>query len=217
MAEWLGLRKIDEKTDLSGLLKGYIWIIALTTLRSIILVRQWFYRSQKGLSLDTPLIMFPQITRAEADRGIIPFIKFMLNFGFYKFGLELCLICMVVLIGTRLDFSSVVYSLWLMALYGLKRKVASRVWPVLKIFGIVLLPVQYACVVALPPWLCIGKILFFLKLKKKFFYNITNPFQHINYILDYPWTHTAEQISFQEWMFLPNPDSKPNAQKLLCK
>lgn len=172
-AEWVGFRKIDKSHNetLSELLKGYIIIIVLTTLRSIILVRQWFYRAREALPLETPLVMFPHLTRADADKGIISFIKFMFNFGFYKFGLEICLIFMVLLIGTRLDFSSVVFSLWLISLYGLKRTVALKVWPVLKMFVIVMLPVQYACVVAPPPWLCFGKIHFssisFLKCNKR--------------------------------------------------
>lgn len=141
---------------LAELLKGYIGIITVTTLRKIIRIRQCFYRQQRGESLDTPQVMFPSITRADADKGIQECLKFLFNYGFYKFGVEMCLIGIVALIGTRLDFYSVLYSIWLLLFFSLKRKTISKIWPFFKFFAIVLLPIQYALVVSLPSWLCLG-------------------------------------------------------------
>ena len=156
IAEWIGMKKAGAST-LPDLLKGYIGIITVTTLRAIITVRQWFYRQENGEPLDTPQIMFPKITRADADKGIVPCLKFLFNFGFYKFGVEFCLMGIVALIGTRLDFYSVLYSIWLILLFSLKRKAVSRLWPFFKTFVIVFLPIQYALVVAPPTWFCIRK------------------------------------------------------------
>jgi len=33
-------------------------------------------------------ILFPQITRYDADKSILDCLKFLLNYGFYKFGVE---------------------------------------------------------------------------------------------------------------------------------
>ena len=140
---------------LPDLLKGYIGIITITTLRAIITIRQWFYRQANGEPLDPPLVMFPKISRGDADKDIASCLKFLFNFGFYKFGLEFCLMSIVALIGTRLDFYSVLYSIWLIILFALKRKTVSRLWPVFKLFVIILLPIQYALVVAPPTWFCI--------------------------------------------------------------
>lgn len=142
------------------MLKGYIGIVTVTTLRKIIRIRQWFYRNAKGESLDTPQVMFPNIIRVDADKGIPECLKFLFNYGFYKFGLEMCLIGIVALIGMRLDFYSVLYGCWLLLFFSLKRKTISRIWPFFKTFAIVSLPVQYALVVAPPTWFCIGTYTF---------------------------------------------------------
>lgn len=155
IAEWFGMKKA-EPGHLAELLKGYIGIIVVTTLRKIIRIRQCFHRQKLGEPLDTPQVMFPTITRADADKGILECLKFLFNYGFYKFGVEFCLMGIVALIGTRLDFYSVLYSVWLLLFFCLKRKTIARVWSFFKIFTIVLLPIQYSLVVALPPWLCIG-------------------------------------------------------------
>lgn len=146
-----------NRGELPILLKGYIGIVTVTTFRAIIAVRQWFHRKENNEPLDTPQVMFPRITRADADKGLVECFKFFLNYGFYKFGFELCLMATTALIGTRLDFYSVLYSVWLLIFFALKRKAASRIWPCFKFFAIVSLPVQYFFVVAPPTWFCIGK------------------------------------------------------------
>ncbi|XP_025986648.2 piezo-type mechanosensitive ion channel component isoform X3 [Solenopsis invicta] len=186
IAKWFGMDKALPGM-LPDLLKGYIGIITVTTLRKIIRIRQWFYRHSKGEPLETPQIMFPTITRMDADKGIPECLKFLFNYGFYKFGLEMCLFGIVTLIGTRLDFYSVLYSVWLLVFFSLKRKTVSRIWPCFRAFAIILLPIQYAIVVAPPSWLCI----------------------------DYPWDD-PEMRQLQDWMYFPDPDYPPNSKKLIC-
>ncbi|KAL0119117.1 hypothetical protein PUN28_009604 [Cardiocondyla obscurior] len=187
IAEWFGMRKAMPGM-LPELLKGYIGIVTVTTFRKIIRVRQWFYRHNRGEPLDTPQVMFPSITRMDADKGLPECLKFLFNYGFYKFGLEICLIGIVTLIGTRLDFYSVLYSVWLLLFFSLKRKTVARIWPCFRTFAIILLPIQYAIVVAPPSWLCI----------------------------DYPWKKSEVMRRLQEWMYLPDPDFPPNSRKLIC-
>ncbi|KYM80686.1 Protein PIEZO1 [Atta colombica] len=187
IAEWFGMKKAGPGM-LPDLLKGYIGIVTVTTFRKMIRIRQWFYRHNKGESLDTPQVMFPTITRMDADKGLPECLKFLFNYGFYKFGLEICLIGIVTLIGTRLDFYSVLYSIWLLLFFSLKRKVVARIWPCFRTFAIILLPIQYAIVVAPPSWLCI----------------------------DYPWNNSEIMRRLQEWMYLPDPDFPPNSRKLIC-
>ncbi|KAJ8687309.1 hypothetical protein QAD02_023103 [Eretmocerus hayati] len=190
MAEWIGFKKISPGSTLPNLLEGYIYILAITTIHAMIIVRQWFYRQEKGEPLTTPLVMFPNIKRSDADKGVVPCIKFLLNYGFYKFGLEICMISIVSLIGYRMDFFSVLYCIWLMIFFSLNRKVVASVWPFLRIFVMVVLPLQYASVVAPPTWLCI----------------------------DYPWQSSTIFRRIQEWMYLPDPDPDfdPDPKKLLC-
>ncbi|KAK2582220.1 hypothetical protein KPH14_004571 [Odynerus spinipes] len=185
--EWLGITK-GEPGHLAELLKGYIGILTITTLRKIIRIRQWFYRHSKGEPLDTPLVMFSDISRMDADRGIPECLKFLFNYGFYKFGLEMCLIGIVTLIGTRLDFYSVLYGCWLLLLFSTKRKIVCKIWPFFKTFVVVLLPIQYALVVTPSTLLCI----------------------------EYPWNNSEVLQRLQEWMYLPDPNYPPNPKKLIC-
>ncbi|XP_048267512.1 piezo-type mechanosensitive ion channel component isoform X8 [Bombus terrestris] len=187
IAEWFGIKK-GEPGHLAELLKGYIGILVVTTLRKIIRIRQCFYRKAHNKPLDTPQVMFPSITREDADKGVPQCLKFLFNYGFYKFGVEFCLIGIVALIGTRLDFYSVLYSIWLLLFFSLRRKAISRIWPFFKFFGIILLPIQYSFVVAPPSWFCI----------------------------EYPWSESKTLRGLQEWMYLPDPDFPPNARKLMC-
>ncbi|XP_043265377.1 piezo-type mechanosensitive ion channel component [Colletes gigas] len=187
IAEWFGMRKA-ESGQLAVLLKGSIGIIIVTTLRKVIRIRQCFHRQEKGEPLDTPQVMFPSITRADADKGMPQCLKFLFNYGFYKFGVELCLIGIVALIGTRLDFYSVLYGIWLLLFFSLKRRTICKIWPFFKVFAIILLPIQYSLVVALPSWLCI----------------------------DYPWSNSEILRRLQEWMYFPDPDFPPNPRKLMC-
>lgn len=157
IAKWIGMDKA-KSGELPYLLKGYIAMVTITTLRAIIVIRQCFHRHARGEPLETPLVMFPKITRADADKGIPECLMFLFNYGFYKFGLEFCLMGVVALIGTRLDFYSVLYGIWLLILFSMKRTTVARVWPFFRIFAIVVLPLQYAFVVAPPTWLCISEL-----------------------------------------------------------
>jgi piezo-type mechanosensitive ion channel component 1/2 len=63
---------------------------------------------------------------------------------------------LVILIGTRLDIYSVIYSAWLAALFRRPRMKLGAVWRWLIIFICVFTPLQYLMCVGLPPGLCIG-------------------------------------------------------------
>ncbi|XP_048509324.1 piezo-type mechanosensitive ion channel component isoform X2 [Athalia rosae] len=187
IAEWIGMEKA-EPSNLPFLLRRYIGIITVTTFRAIILVRQMFYRQMRGDPLKTPHIMFPNISRKDADTGMVECLKFFFNYGFYKFGLEFCFIGIIALISTRLDFYSVLYAIWLGLLYCLRRPTVSKVWPIFQCFTILFLVIQYFIVVAPPTWLCI----------------------------QYPWGKSEFYRRLQDWMFFPDPDCPPNPKKLIC-
>jgi hypothetical protein len=79
--------------------------IALTTIFSALKMRQYFrYKRDKP-----PKLMFEEITRKNADESIGKLIKYLLNYGFYKFGIEVTLIVMLILISSKLDLLSLFY------------------------------------------------------------------------------------------------------------
>lgn len=87
-AEWLGFNKTDKQNGLPHLVKWNIVYILCVTLWSVVLVRQFNFRVSRGKPTTRPYFMFPRIRRPDADKNIKSCLKYLLNFGFYKFGVE---------------------------------------------------------------------------------------------------------------------------------
>lgn len=65
----------------------YITLIVLLAFEAVIRAHQ-----QQMYQKDKPKdgIIFPSVKREHADQGIVQCLQFMSNYGFYKFGLEVC-------------------------------------------------------------------------------------------------------------------------------
>ena len=61
------------------------------------------------------------------------------------------------LIGTRMDMYAVLLGMWLCVLVIMKREKLAKIWGIFQVFIIMLIPIQYAMAVGLPPGLCVGK------------------------------------------------------------
>lgn len=64
----------------------------------------------------------------------------------------------VVLISLRMDFYAMIYAVWLTAMVLLSRGKLAKIWNVFIVFVVIVIPLQYALVVGLPPNLCIRKL-----------------------------------------------------------
>lgn len=105
-------------------------------------------------------MLFPEITRKEADNGICEALQFIANYAFYKFGVELCYVMVLIVALVRMDAVAGVYVLLLFAFIIIpSRNVVARVWFIPLLIVTIALPLQYALAVGFPPFLCIGKIL----------------------------------------------------------
>ncbi|XP_063601150.1 piezo-type mechanosensitive ion channel component-like [Penaeus indicus] len=182
-AVWLGLSKVPS---LPKYLKGYIGIIVVITVQAVVRIRQQYQRQLTGLPPPPPGVLFPNVTRAVADDGIPECAKFLLNYGFYKFGVEICLMSLVGVIGTRLDVYSLFYAGWLCYFFNRQRKDIARVWKGFVISITVLIPLQYLMCVGIPPALCI----------------------------DYPW-HEVMDPELREWLFFPDFVKPPESYKIV--
>nr|XP_045617167.1 piezo-type mechanosensitive ion channel component-like isoform X3 [Procambarus clarkii] len=182
-AAWLGLSKVPS---LSKYLKGYIGIIVVITVQAVVVIRQEYQRKLTGLPPPPPGVLFSNITRAVADDGISECTKFLLNYGFYKFGVEVCLMSLVAVIGTRLDVYSLIYAGWLCYFYNRQRKDIARVWKAFVIFITVLIPIQYLMCVGIPPGIC----------------------------TDYPWVGEMN-AELREWLFFPDFVKAPESYKIV--
>lgn len=182
-ANWLGFNKLVEGQTLIQLLSGYIVYIVTLTIYNLILLHQqrkrwtnifksnWSiyaeffspfeYRFLSGKSITRPKVLFPRVTRNDADKDISHLVKYLLNFAFYKFGVEVTLLMLALLISYRMDIIAVLYSIWLCILFGTSRDAKYRIWPVFQTFIVILIVIQYIISVNAPPFLCIGTLNYF--------------------------------------------------------
>lgn len=58
------------------------------TVHTVVTVRQKYQRHLRGRPLSRPIVMFPRVTYKEADKDIEHCVKYLLNYGFYRFGVE---------------------------------------------------------------------------------------------------------------------------------
>ncbi|XP_064212897.1 piezo-type mechanosensitive ion channel component isoform X19 [Tribolium castaneum] len=154
-AKWLGFYKTSKDASLPHLVKWNIMYILVVTLWAVILVRQFNYRVSRGKPTTRAFFMFPKITRWDADKSTSNCIKYLFNYGFFKFGVEICLMATVAVIGFRMDMYSIIYSVWLCVMFIAKRDTLAKIWTFYMMFIALLLPIQYVMTVGLPPTLCI--------------------------------------------------------------
>lgn len=158
-AEWFGLYKASPEYGLMGLLKIYIVYMVIATLHAVISLRQYQMRRLKGTLTDpVPKVVFPDVGREHAEKKLEGMIKYLFNYGFYKFGYEICLIALVSTITYRQDIVAVAYSVWLILLLLFKRSKNAHIWGILQVFILVSILVQYVILVEFPPSMCVGKL-----------------------------------------------------------
>lgn len=115
-------------------------------------------RFLSGRSIARPKVLFPRITRNDADKDLTHLIKYLFNFAFYKFGVEVTLLMLVILISSRQDIIAVLYTFWLCFLFGISREMKHRIWPIFQSFIVILIVIQYIIAVNLPPFFCFGML-----------------------------------------------------------
>ncbi|XP_070133370.1 piezo-type mechanosensitive ion channel component isoform X8 [Drosophila bipectinata] len=176
-AEWVGLTKADKlEGGLMSLLRTYIIYMVIVTLHAVITLRQLQMRVKIGaLNAPPTKLLFPHIVRADAEKDLVGLVKYLLNFGFYKFGIEISLIALVSTITYRQDIVAVVYALWLVVLLLLRRSQCAKIWGVFQAFFAISILTQYIVLVGLPPSFCTV----------------------------YPWDKDAFGESIQRWTMLP--------------
>ncbi|CAH1996615.1 unnamed protein product [Acanthoscelides obtectus] len=154
-AKWLGFKKFSSTE--STLFKPLMWqtlFVATSALWSIVCARQRIVRKQHGLDTQTPEVMFPEITYRESDINLKTFLKYVLNYGYYRLGYEITLICLVVVISVRLDGYAIIYAGWLCVLLALPRIVVRYIWILFTSFISLSIIWQYIMVLGAPPQWC---------------------------------------------------------------
>ncbi|KAF5269329.1 hypothetical protein FQR65_LT02631 [Abscondita terminalis] len=195
-AEWLGFTKATGKKSLYSIVSWNIAYIIAVTVMSFINVRQLSFKGTSSTHTRRVFFVFPEITRKDADKNLKSCLKYLLNFGFYKFGIEITLIVIVSLIGFRFDVYSMMYALWLLVLISFSRRVLAKIWNVFYVFVGVSIIFQYVMITGLPPYYC--NLIEFAWEVNKYLSNITQ----LTFLLSFDKTLPVENVLFEFVLFL---------------
>ncbi|KAM9726355.1 piezo-type mechanosensitive ion channel component 1 isoform 2-T2 [Menidia menidia] len=188
-ARWFGIRK--DPTAL-GYSKNHLIVLMLLVFEATVYRHQAHHYRQ--LQRSPPLIpsLFPSAKRDTLDKGLLPCFKFLLNYAFYKFGLEICFLMTVNVIGQRMNFLVIIHGCWMVAIMVRRRRAAiAQIWPKYCLFLSIFMIYQYLLCVGIPPVLCI----------------------------DYPWrgnTQVVMNSALIKWIYLPDFYTVPNSKNLMA-
>lgn len=63
----------------------------MLSIQAVVRVRQHYHRNQSDTIELKPGVIFRNITRCDADDGLLECLKYLVNYAFYKFGVEVYL------------------------------------------------------------------------------------------------------------------------------
>ncbi|XP_031142000.1 piezo-type mechanosensitive ion channel component 2 [Sander lucioperca] len=181
---WCGaLRKCEGR--ILPCLRNHLMVLGLLLFEATVHRHQLYFRLHNDLNAPPFSIIFQGITRQHLDYGVLPCIKYFVNFCFYKFGLEISLIVAVNVIGQRMDFYALLHSCALLAVLSRRRRKAiGEVWPKYCCFTAGLMVLQYLLCIGIPPAVCV----------------------------DYPWRTAVQPLTSNviKWFYLPDFAMRPD-------
>uniref|UniRef100_A0A8B9N1I7 Piezo-type mechanosensitive ion channel component n=1 Tax=Accipiter nisus TaxID=211598 RepID=A0A8B9N1I7_9AVES len=189
-ANWFGIRKGYPNL---GYIQNHLLVLLLLVFEAVVYRRQEYYRKQHQLVAPVTETIFEDISREHLDHGLGSCAKYFLNYFYYKFGLEICFLMTVNVIGQRMNFMVILHGCWLVVILTRRRRAAiARLWPKYCLFLVVFLLYQYLLCVGMPPALCV----------------------------DYPWRWTRAlpfNSALIKWLYLPDFFVAPKSTNLISE
>ncbi|XP_032985414.1 piezo-type mechanosensitive ion channel component 1 isoform X3 [Rhinolophus ferrumequinum] len=187
-ANWFGVRKGFPNL---GYIQNHLQILLLLVFEAIVYRRQEHHRRQHQLAPLPAQAVCIDGTRQQLDQDLLSCIKYFVNFFFYKFGLEICFLMAVNVIGQRMNFMVILHGCWLVAILTRRhRRTIAHLWPKYCLFLTLFLLYQYLLCLGIPPALCI----------------------------DYPWRWSQAipmNSALIKWLYLPDFFRTPNSTNLI--
>ncbi|XP_072903212.1 piezo-type mechanosensitive ion channel component 2 isoform X3 [Hemitrygon akajei] len=186
-ANWIGLKK---SSPLLVYLKNNLLILAVLAFEVTVYRHQEYFRLRNNLPPPVTKTIFHDITRQHLDNGLVDCAKYFINYFYYKFGLEICFLMTVNVIGQRMDLYAMLHAFWLFALlYRRRRKAIAEIWPKYCCFLACILTFQYLLCIGIPPAAC----------------------------KEYPWRFASANINsnFIKWLYFPDFIINPNPMFLI--
>ncbi|XP_029388286.1 piezo-type mechanosensitive ion channel component 1 isoform X3 [Mus pahari] len=187
-ANWFGVRKGYPNL---GYIQNHLQILLLLVFEAVVYRRQEHYRRQHQRAPLPAQAVCADGTRQRLDQDLLSCLKYFINFFFYKFGLEICFLMAVNVIGQRMNFMVILHGCWLVAILTRRhREAIARLWPNYCLFLTLFLLYQYLLCLGMPPALCI----------------------------DYPWRWSKAipmNSALIKWLYLPDFFRAPNSTNLI--
>ncbi|XP_040109603.1 piezo-type mechanosensitive ion channel component 1 isoform X1 [Oryx dammah] len=187
-ANWFGVRKGFPNL---GYIQNHLQILLLLVFEAMVYRSQDYHRRRHQLAPLPAQAVCAEGTRQRLDHDLPSCLKYYVNFFFYKFGLEVCFLAAVNVIGQRMNFMVILHGCWLVAILTRRRREAiAHLWPNYCLFLALFLLYQYLLCLGVPPALCI----------------------------DYPWRWSRAvpmNSALIKWLYLPDFFSAPNATNLI--
>lgn len=161
-------------------------IVLILTFNTLVYIRQTIVRFKRKEVPPKSDCLFIGVHRKDADKTVGKLIKFMINYWFYKFGLEFIAIFLVFAIAARRDFIALIFALFLFPITLMKRTTVKRLWPFIVIMQTFMLPIQYLLILGLPIGLC----------------------------TEYPWSAYYLSPTIRQWLFLSDYQYPPDRKFL---
>lgn len=122
------------------IINPYIGYVLAVTVFFAIKARQKTKCQETGE--EAPKVVFEDVNRLGADKTFRNLMKFIINYGFYKFGYEVTLCMFVVVIYTHNNILTLPYIIWFIILLFYDREKASTLWKIAKFFVFASVTVQ---------------------------------------------------------------------------
>ncbi|KAI5750716.1 hypothetical protein M8J77_000700 [Diaphorina citri] len=91
--------------------------------------------------------LFSDVTYFDTDDTIVSCLKYLMNYGFYRFSLEVCFIAMTISTVHRPGFLSLIMLLWLTCFVFMSRSKVNKIWKIFIMYMIIVIPIQYLAIV----------------------------------------------------------------------
>ncbi|NWU94877.1 PIEZ1 protein, partial [Upupa epops] len=187
-ANWFGIRKGYPNL---GYIQNHLQVLLLLVFEAVVYRHQQYYRKQHQLVAPVTETIFEDISREHLDHGLGSCAKYFLNYFYYKFGLEICFLMTVNVIGQRMNFMVILHGCWLVVILTRRRRAAiARLWPKYCLFLVIFLLYQYLLCLGMPPALCV----------------------------DYPWRWSQAlpiNSALIKWLYLPDFFVAPKSTNLI--
>lgn len=104
---------------------SYIIVLSLFCIMQL-----WLKNRRASCDESAPKVVFENVNRKNADESLSNLLKFLINYGFYQFGVEITLIAYVIVIFAKADLISLFYMLWFPFMIFPSRTKSEKLWRV---------------------------------------------------------------------------------------